>query len=197
MNRILLTALLFVSCVPAAADAQATQTPPTRKPDVIYVPTPQNVVDAMLKLSGVKAGDVVYDLGCGDGRLVVTAAKLGARGVGIDIDPVRVNEANANVKKEGVANRVKILHADMFLTDIREATVVTLFLLPDLNVRLRPKLWKELKPGTRVVSHLFDMGDWKPDQKITVNENNVVYLWTIPADAAKRAAAEEADVKPE
>ena len=197
MIRILLAALLFVSCVPAAADAQATQTPPTRKPDVIYVPTPQNVVDAMLKLSGVKAGDVVYDLGCGDGRLVVTAAKLGARGVGIDIDPVRVNEANANVKKEGVANRVKILHADMFLTDIREATVVTLFLLPDLNVRLRPKLWKELKPGTRVVSHLFDMGDWKPDQKITVNENNIVYLWTIPADAAKRAAAEEADVKPE
>jgi SAM-dependent methyltransferase len=197
MIRLLVAAFLFVSGVSATAAAQATQAPPTRKPDVIYVPTPQNVVDAMLKLAGVKAGDVVYDLGCGDGRLVVTAAKLGARGVGVDIDLTRVNEANANVKKEGVGNRVKILHADMFLTDIREATVVTLFLLPDLNVRLRPKLWKELKPGTRVVSHLFDMGDWKPDQKITVNENNVVYLWTIPPDAAKRAAAEEADVKPE
>jgi SAM-dependent methyltransferase len=197
MIRILLIALFLVSGVRAIADAQATQSPPTRRPDVIYVPTPQNVVDAMLKLAGVKAGDVVYDLGSGDGRLVITAAKLGARGVGVDIDLTRVNEANANVKKEGVANRVKILHADMFLTDIREATVVTLFLLPDLNVRLRPKLWKELKPGTRVVSHLFDMGDWTPDQKITVNENNIVYLWTIRPDAAKRAAAEEAEVRPE
>ena len=197
MIRILLATLLFAGGVPATAAAQAAQAPPTRRPDVIYVPTPQSVVDAMLKLAGVKAGDVVYDLGCGDGRLVVSAAKLGARGVGVDIDPARVNEANANVKKEGVANRVKILHADLFLTDIREATVVTLFLLPDLNVRLRPKLWKELKPGTRVVSHLFDMGDWKPDQRITVNENNIVYLWTIPPDAATRAAAEAADVKPE
>jgi tRNA G37 N-methylase Trm5 len=197
MIRMLLATLLFATWVPAPAAAQATQAPPTRRPDVIYVPTPQNVVDAMLKLAGVKAGDVVYDLGCGDGRLVVSAAKLGARGVGIDIDPARVNEANANVKKNGVESRVKILHADLFLSDIREATVVTLFLLPDLNVKLRPKLWKELKPGTRVVSHLFDMDDWQPDQKITVNENNIVYLWTIPPDAAKRAAAEAAEVKPE
>ena len=183
---------------PAAAGAagQSTQAP-TRRPDVIYAPTPQNVVDAMLDLAGVKAGDVVYDLGCGDGRLVVSAAQRGARGVGVDIDQMRVHQANANVKKNGVESRVKIVHADLFLTDIRDATVVTLFLLPELNVRLRPKLWKELKPGTRVVSHLFDMGDWTPDRKITINENNDVYLWTIPPDAAKRAAAEEGDVKPE
>lgn len=160
-----------------------------RKPDVFYVGTPQSVVDGMLKLAGVKKGDVVYDLGCGDGRVVVSAAKLGARGVGVDIDPRRVNEANANVKNNGVADRVKILLADMFETDIRDATVVTLFLFPEVNLRLRPKLWKELKPGTRIVSHQFDMGDWKPDRKISMGDN-VVYLWTVPADAAKRAEAE-------
>jgi SAM-dependent methyltransferase len=197
MIAALLALALAGGAAPSAAPPAQTTQAPTRRPDVIYVPTPQNVVDAMLELAGVKPGDVVYDLGCGDGRLVVSAARLGARGVGVDIDLPRVNEARANVKRHGVEDRVRIVHADLFLTDIREATVVTLFLLPELNVRLRPKLWKELKPGTRVVSHLFDMGDWKPDRKITINENNDVYLWTIPPDAARRAAAEEGDVKPE
>ena len=159
---------------------QTSQIPPNRRPDVLYAPTPQNVVDAMLKLANVKAGDVVYDLGCGDGRFVISAAKLGARGVGIDIDQTRVFEATANARREGVADRVTIKHEDLFLSDFRDATVVTLFLLPDLNLKLRAKLLRELKPGTRIVSHLWDMGDWKPDRKLTINENNIVYLWTIP-----------------
>ena len=175
----LLLTMLFV----VASGGQA----PTRHPDVLYAPTPQNVVDAMLKLAAVGPRDVVYDLGCGDGRLVVSAALLGARGVGIDIDQTRVNEATANVRRKGLSDRVTILNDDLFVADIGDATGVTLFLLPDLNLRLRSKLWRELKPGTRIVSHLWDMGDWKPDRKIIVNENNIVYLWTIPADAATRA----------
>jgi ribosomal protein L11 methylase PrmA len=158
------------------AQAQA----PTRTPDVIYVPTPPEVVEAMLKVANVKAGDVVYDLGCGDGRIVVTAAqKYGARGIGIDIDPQRIKEANENVKKAGVGDRVKIMQADLFETPISEATVVTLYLLPSLNVKLMPKLMKELKPGTRIVSHAFDMGDWKPEQTLNV-DGRTVYYWTIP-----------------
>lgn len=167
----------------AGSVAQARQAP-LRAPDVIYVPTPQDVVDAMLKLAAVTPGDVVFDLGCGDGRFVVSAAKLGARGVGVDIDPQRVKEATENARRAGVASRVRILNADLFQTDIHEATVVMLFLLPDLNLKLRPKLWKELKPGTRVLSHLFDMGDWKPDRTITTSDGPV-YLWTIPSGAAK------------
>jgi precorrin-6B methylase 2 len=158
------------------AQAQA----PTRTPDVIYVPTPPEVVEAMLKVANVKAGDVVYDLGCGDGRIVVTAAqKYGARGVGIDIDPQRIKEANENVQKAGVGDKVKIMQADLFETSLSEATVVTLYLLPSLNVKLMPKLMKELKPGTRIVSHAFDMGDWKPEQTINV-DGRTVYYWTIP-----------------
>ncbi len=160
-----------------------------RQPDVIYVPTRQSVVDAMLKVANVKAGDVVYDLGCGDGRIVVTAAKLGARGIGIDIDPKRVAEANENVKKNGVGDRVKILNQDLFTTDLSEATVVTLYLLPTLNLKLRPILWKTLKPGTRIVSHDFTMGDWKPEQTLNV-DGATIYYWTITPDLAKKAAAE-------
>ena len=182
--RLLLTSLLFIAGA-AAAEAQAPASDLDRRPDVIYVPTRQAVVDGMLKLANVKASDIVYDLGCGDGRFVISAAKLGARGVGIDIDPVRIREATDNVIKAGLTDRVKIVHGDLFQTDIREATVVTLFLLPDLNLKLRPKLWKELKPGTRVVSNLFDMGDWKPDQEISVDGSRV-YLWIVPPDAAKK-----------
>jgi precorrin-6B methylase 2 len=161
--------------VAAAAQAQA----PLRQPDVIYVPTPQEVVDAMLKLAGVKAGDVVYDLGCGDGRIVITAAqKFGARGIGIDIDPQRIKEANANAQKAGVADRVKFMNADLFETDISEANVVTLYLLPSLNLKLQPKLKKELRPGTRIVSHSFDMGDWKAEREQDI-EGRRIYLWTI------------------
>jgi SAM-dependent methyltransferase len=162
-----------------------------RPPDVIYVPTRQSVVDAMLKVTGVKAGDVVYDLGCGDGRIVVTAAKLGARGIGIDIDPTRVKEANENVVKNGVGDRVKILNQDLFTTDFSDATVVSLYLLPSLNLKLRPILWKTLKPGTRIVSHDFDMGDWKPEQTLNV-DGATIYYWTITPDLAKRAVAETA-----
>jgi ribosomal protein L11 methylase PrmA len=166
----------FAASVTLEAQAQA----PTRTPDVIYVPTPPEVVEAMLKVANVKAGDVVYDLGCGDGRIVVTAAqKYGARGIGIDIDPQRIKEANANVQKAGVGDRVKIMQADLFETPISEATVVTLYLLPSLNVKLMPKLMKELKPGTRIVSHAFDMGDWKPEQTLNV-DGRTVYYWTIP-----------------
>ena len=175
-----------------AAGAQAVATPPQqglRQPDVIYVPTRQSVVDAMLKVANVKAGDVLYDLGCGDGRIPVSAAKLGARAVCIDIDPRRIAEANENVKKNNVADRVRVLNQDLFTTDISEATVVTLYLLPTLNMKLRPTLWRTLKPGTRIVSHDFDMGDWKPEQTLNV-DGATVYYWTITPDLAKKAAAE-------
>ena len=159
-----------------------------RQPDVIYVPTRQSVVDAMLKVANVKAGDVLYDLGCGDGRIPVSAAKLGARAVCIDIDPRRIAEANENVKKNSVGNSVRVLNQDLFTTDISEATVVSLYLLPTLNLKLRPTLWKTLKPGTRIVSHDFDMGDWKPEQTLNV-DGATVYYWTITPDLAKKAAA--------
>ena len=180
------------SAGPARA-GQAAAAPPQqglRTPDVIYVPTRQAVVDAMLKVANVNASDVVYDLGCGDGRIVVTAAKLGARGIGIDIDPKRVAEANENVKKSGVGDRVKILNQDLFTTDLSEASVVTLYLLPSLNLKLRPTLWRTLKPGTRIVSHDFDMGDWKAEQTLNV-DGATIYYWTITPDLAKRAASEK------
>jgi len=155
-----------------------------RGPDVIFVPTPNDVVDTMLKMAGVTKNDTVYDLGCGDGRIVITAAqKHGARGVGIDIDPERVREATANVKKARVADRVKIVRGDLFEADISAATVVTLYLLTDLNLKLRPKLWKDLNPGTRVVSHAFSMGDWKPERTADV-QGATVYLWRIPPRTA-------------
>jgi precorrin-6B methylase 2 len=155
-----------------------------RGPDVIFVPTPNDVVSAMLRLAGVSKKDTVYDLGCGDGRIVITAAqKYGARGVGIDIDPERVKEATENTRKAGVADRVKIIRGDLFEADISAATVVTLYLLTDLNLKLRPKLMKELKPGTRVVSHAFTMGDWKPERTEEVG-GTTVYLWRIPARQA-------------
>jgi ribosomal protein L11 methylase PrmA len=144
------------------------------------VPTPEEVVEAMLQVASVTKTDIVYDLGCGDGRIPVTAAKkYGARGVCIDIDPQRTKEANENVTKNNVADKVTVMNADLFTTDISEATVVTLYLLPSLNVKLMPKLMKELKPGTRIVSHAFDMGDWKPEKELDVNGRKV-YYWTIP-----------------
>jgi ubiquinone/menaquinone biosynthesis C-methylase UbiE len=152
---------------------------PLRQPDVIFVPTPQEVVDAMLKLAGVKAGDVVYDLGCGDGRIVITAAqKYGARGIGIDIDPQRIKEATANAQKAGVSDRVKFMNADLFETNLSEANIVTLYLLPSLNLKLQPKLMRELRAGSRVVSHSFDMGDWKPEREQDIDGRHI-YLWTI------------------
>lgn len=158
--------------------AQAVQAP-RRSPDVVFVPTPNEVIDKMLDLAKVSAKDVVYDLGCGDGRIVIAAAKRGARAVGIDIDPQRIKEATANIKAEKVSNRVRLIEGDLFEADIGEATVVTLYLLNRLNEKLKPKLMKELKPGTRVVSHAFDMGDWAPEQRVSVGGTSV-YLWRIP-----------------
>jgi len=154
---------------------------PSREPDVIYVPTPEPVVDAMLNLAGVKAGDVLYDLGSGDGRIPIAAAqRFGVRGVGIDINPVRVREANANAETAGVTDLVTFKEADLFEEDISEASVVTLYLLQSLNVKLRPKLLAELKPGTRIVSHAFDMADqWKPEQTQEVDGTRI-FLWTVP-----------------
>jgi tRNA A58 N-methylase Trm61 len=182
-----LTLGLIVLTIAALAPVAAQQTQaPLRNPDVIFVPTPPDVVDAMLKLADVKAGDVVYDLGCGDGIIVTTAAqKFGATAVGIDIDPQRVKEANERVQKAGVGDKVTILNQDLFTTDISKATVVTLYLLPSLNKKLIPKLNKELKPGTRIVSQSFDMGDENPpDQKLDVNGRQV-FLWHTPLKEAQ------------
>lgn len=175
---------LLTGCAGTALAQEAAA--PARTPDVPFVPTPQHVVDAMLKLADVKKGDVMYDLGSGDGRLVITAAKqYGVKGTGIDIDPQRIREANENAKKEGVDGQVRFLNQDLFESNFSDATVITLYLLPGINLKLRPKLWKELKPGTRIVSHSFDMGDWAPQKKIDV-DGRVLYFWTIPAKQASR-----------
>jgi SAM-dependent methyltransferase len=177
----LFTALLFGS-VAAAQTAL-----PKRSLDVPYLPTTEQAVEAMLKLAGVKSSDVVYDLGCGDGRIVVAAAKtFGARGVGIDIDPARIAEANANAKTAGVEKLVRFQEADLFQADIHDASVVTLFLLSSVNLKLRPKLLSDLKPGTRIVSNTFDMGDWQPAKELDLggSEDNYfsrkLFMWIVP-----------------
>ncbi|MDX2151760.1 MAG: class I SAM-dependent methyltransferase [Bryobacteraceae bacterium] len=159
--------------------------------DVPYVPTPPEVVDAMLKLGNVHNGDVHYDLGCGDGRIVVAAVKqFGAqRATGYDIDPERIKEANENAKQAGVTAKAKFILGNLFEADFRDASVVTLYLLPDVNLRLRPKLLKDLKVGSRIVSHQFDMGEWEPDKKITLDWRTV-YLWTV-TEKAKAQFAEK------
>jgi SAM-dependent methyltransferase len=182
-------AAVFVPAIPSSvADGQIPTPPPTnRRPDVIYVPTPSVIVDVMLKMARVTEKDVVYDLGCGDGRIVIEAAKLyGARGVGVDIDPRRILMSRANARKAGVDDRVDFLMEDIFESDIREASVVTLYLLPTLNMQIRQKLWNDLAVGTRVVSHAYDMGDWVPDQ-VEVVTGRSVYLWTITEETKKAA----------
>lgn len=157
--------------------------------DVPYVPTPQEVVDRMLEIARVGKSDMVYDLGCGDGRMVVTAArKYGARGVGIDIDPQRIAEARANAAKAKVGDRVKFNVGNLFETDLSGASVVTLYLLNSINRQLRPQLWRQLKVGTRVVSHAFDMGDEWPPEKTETVAGSTIYYWTV-TDAQKRAVA--------
>ena len=179
------TALAF--CVllllsPGLCSAQAKRAP-KRTPDIHWEPSEDPVVTAMLKLAGTKKSDVVYDLGCGDGRIVIAAAReFGARGVGIDIDPQRIDESNANARKAGVTKMVTFREEDLFEANISDANVVTLFLWPSVNMKLRPKLLKELKPGTRVVSHSHDMGDWEADKREVV-EGARLLLWTIPARA--------------
>jgi ubiquinone/menaquinone biosynthesis C-methylase UbiE len=175
MRTILTPAAAFAFCA-SLAFSQA----PARTPDVPYVPTPQEVVDEMLKLANVHKGDVLYDLGCGDGRIVITAAKrYGIRAVGVDINPERIAEATENAKREGVLDRVKFIQGDLFETKFSDATVMTLYLLPAVNLKLKPRLLAELKPGARVVSHSFDMGDWQPDKTVDIDYRKI-YLWTIP-----------------
>ena len=153
-----------------------------RAPDVHYDPTPPNVVEDMVRLAAPRAGEVVYDMGCGDGRLVIAAVKRGARGVCVDIDPQRIREARANAAADGVEGRIRFVEGDLFVTDFRDADVVFLFLWPDLNLKLRPRLHAELRPGTRVVSYVHGMGDWAPETTLRVRGNHGernVYLWRI------------------
>jgi hypothetical protein len=159
------------------------QTPPL---DVPYFSTPPTVVDEMLRLANLKKNDVLYDLGSGDGRIVIAAAqKYGVRGVGIELDPQRIQEANENARRAGVSDRVRFIQQDLFQADLSQATVVTIYLLPSINLKLRPKLLRELKPGTRVISHAFDLGKWRPEQVVEL-EGRSIYYWvvpqTIPAD---------------
>lgn len=152
--------------------------------DVPYVPTPESVVEKMLDMAAVTGSDLVYDLGCGDGRIVIAAAKeRGARGVGIDLDPERIRESKENAREARVTDRVMFVRQDLYNTDLRDATVVTLYLLPSVNLEIRPKLFKELKPGTRVVSHDFDMGEWPADQIAEV-DGSMVYFWVMPANVS-------------
>ena len=170
-------AALFVALSAAllAADQQ-----PKRTPDIHFVPTPDEVVEAMLRLADVGQNDVVYDLGSGDGRIPITAARrFGARGVGIDLDPKLVAQATRNAREAGVGDRVRFIEGDIFEADISPATVVTLYLLTSINERLRPKLLKELRPGTRIVSHQFRMGDWNPDRELVV-DFRPLFLWRVP-----------------
>src|SRR5688500_6401397 len=174
-----LSALFASSLPPVAGRGQ-----PPRPPDVHFVPTPMEVVDAMLAVAKVTKNDRLFDLGSGDGRIVITAAKrLGTRGIGIDIDPQRIIESNRNADTAGVTRLVEFRQADLFQTDLRSATVVTLYLLPRLNVQLRPKLFAELRPGSRVVSHAFDMGDWTADSTQSLDGRQVFY-WVMPASVA-------------
>jgi SAM-dependent methyltransferase len=173
--RHLAAGLLVVSCA-----AAQTKDKPKHGPDVPYVRSSNAVVDGMLKLARTQKSDIVYDLGCGDGRIVIAAAKdYGARGVGIDINPELIQEARENARKAHVEALAKFEVNDLFDADIHNATVVALYLLPNVNLRLRPKLLRELKPGTRVVSHNWGMGDWKPDKEETV-DGRTIYLWIIP-----------------
>lgn len=172
MKPLMLFAALAASCPAQAPDAVPINPP--------FVTTPPDVVHAMLKLAAVNRNDVVFDLGCGDGRIVIAAARdFGARGVGVEISPVHIAAARASARHAGVSRRVEFREQDLFDADLRSATVVALYLLPELNLRLRPKLLRELKPGARVVSNSFHMGDWRPDKTIEVHGARV-FLWVVP-----------------
>lgn len=201
MNR---TALFSAACVllslaPAFAHAQDDQPQPEKKktPDVVFVPTPYDVVDRMLKTAGVNKDDLIYDLGCGDGRIVVTAAKkYGCKGVGVDLNPVRVKESNENAKKNGVEKLVTIREEDIFTVDLSETSVLALYLLPSMNVKLLPQIAK-MKPGSRIVAHDYDfMGRVKPDKAFTMTskEDGVeheVFLWTTPLKVEPEGESKE------
>jgi predicted O-methyltransferase YrrM len=183
---LLIVALMFLVAV---AGAQSPTTTTEKKPlDVPYVPTHESLVDEMLSMARVGAKDVLYDLGSGDGRIVITAARrFGTRGIGYDLDPERVSEARENAKRAGVTDRVRFEQQDIFTAKIADATVVTMYLLPDVNMRLRPKLLSELKPGTRIVSHNYDLGDWQPVQRKEMDVsgvNHTLFLWIVPQRAS-------------
>ena len=180
--RLAAVALLMLVSV-ATALAQSAQE--RKEPDVPYVTTPDSVVIAMLQGAKVTTDDVVYDLGSGDGRIVIAAAKhFGARGVGIELEPDLITVSEGKAREAGVTERTRFLKGDIFEADLRDATVVTLYLLPIVNMQLRPKLLRELRPGTRIVSHMYDMGDWKPERTVRMrvgNYDHVVHFWTVPA----------------
>jgi ubiquinone/menaquinone biosynthesis C-methylase UbiE len=185
LNRVVAVVALSIALAGIGVRAQEDE-----QYDVPFVPSPENVVEQMLKLANIKKGDILYDLGCGDGRIVITAAKTYAiKAVGVDINPERIKEANENARSAGVTEFVTFHQNDLFKEDISKATVVTLYLLPEVNLRLRPKLFKELKPGSRVVSHDFDMGDWKPDKEISL-EHHKIYYWVIPENKAEKTKAQ-------
>jgi len=158
------------------------------EPEVPYVPTPDHVVEEMLKIADVGGDDVLYDLGCGDGRIIIAAARrFGTKGVGIDIDPVRIEESRRNAEEAGVADKIMFWEGDLFEADISRATVVSLFLLTAVNLRLRPRLFGETRPGTRIVSHNFSMGEWEPDKSVDVRgeySTHTVYYWVVPANVS-------------
>ena len=185
MKVIIITGAMLLSGMgayaAAASSREASAAVTVREPDVHFVPTPHAVVDAMLEMAEVRDGDVLFDLGSGDGRIPIAAArKYKLRAVGIDIDPQRIKEARANAEAAGVADRVTFRQEDLFKADFSKATVVTLYLLDSLNEKLRPRLLSELRPGTRIVSHAFRMGDWKPERSREV-DGNMIYFWTVPA----------------
>jgi predicted O-methyltransferase YrrM len=182
-SLVLLSAVLsvgahFTDSVRAETNVNTSAAAP--KLDVPYVPTPQPVVEKMLELAGVKQNDVLIDLGSGDGRIPITAAKsFGTRAIGVDINPVRIQEAESNAKKAGVEDKVTFQQQDLFKTDISQASVLTMYLLPDVNMKLRPRILSELKPGTRVVSHSFHLGSWQPDKTENI-DGRTIYFWTVP-----------------
>jgi SAM-dependent methyltransferase len=178
----LLLSLAFGASLCVAPLPEASAQAAVRAPDIHYEPTPESVVLQMVKLAKVRPGDVVYDLGCGDGRIVIAAVKAGARGVCVDIDPVRIRESRANATSAGVESHIRFVEDDLFKVPIADATVVFLFLWPELNLRLRPRLWAELRPGTRVISYVHNMGDWAPRQTLRVQGKSGqrdLYMWTI------------------
>jgi len=183
--------LLAVLALASPSALQELQWPQFRGYDVPFVPTPPEVVDEMLRLAEVKADDLLYDLGCGDGRIVIAAAmRFGIKAVGIDIDPVRITESNENAAKAGVTDKVRFIEQNLFEADFKDASVVTMYLLTSVNLRLRPKLLAELKPGTRLVSHSFDMGEWKPDKTSLVTtsyaDQRDIHYWVVPANVTGR-----------
>ena len=187
-RRLIPVVTVVLLLVVAVAGAQSPTT--EKKPlDVPYVPTHQSLVDEMLNMARVGSHDVLYDLGSGDGRIVITAAKkYGTRGVGYDLDPERVSEANENARRAGVTDKVRFEQQDIFTAKFADATVITMYLLPDVNMRLRPKLL-ELKPGTRIVSHNYDLGDWQPVQRKEMDINGInhtLFLWIVPQRSSAR-----------